>query len=324
MDKKVSIILPVYNVSAYLEECIRSLMEQDYKNLEIIPVDDESPDDCGEILDRLAAEDDRIKPIHKKNGGAASARNVGIDAATGEYLCFVDSDDSVEPTFVSHLMENLIKYDADVSACSFVMWRMDGMVEQPQFTAPGVYIRDEYLLRFLSDWECAPVTNKVFRRSCIGAIRMEEGHRIDDEFFTYKVIMNCQRIAVSNERLYRYRIRKSSVMLSTTQYQERFILDCVDYTTQRYNNISVGAPELEDAYFRDALDNMTRYWNHSKDMPNAQKAIRAWINAHRGRLLRSNLSMKQKIAYLISLYLKKPQLCGENTGDASKKENYFS
>jgi glycosyltransferase involved in cell wall biosynthesis len=106
-------------------------MEQDYKNLEIIPVDDGSPDDCGAILDRLAAEDSRVKPIHKQNGGAASARNVGIDAATGQFICFVDSDDLVESSFISHLLETLLKYNADISVCGFLMWGQQTLSENP-------------------------------------------------------------------------------------------------------------------------------------------------------------------------------------------------
>ena len=324
MDKKVSIILPVYKVSAYLEECIRSLMEQDYENLEIIPVDDGSPDDCGAILDRLAAEDPRIKPIHKKNGGAASARNAGIDAATGEYLCFVDSDDMVERNYVSHLMTNLLQHDADISVCGFFMWGTKSITTQPCITPSGVYGKREYLLQFLKDWECSPLPNKLFRRECIGDIRMAEGHRIDDEFFTYKVVMNSNRVVVSDACLYHYRIRGSSVMQDMADKQERVMLDRIEYLTARHADIAAAFPELENAFFLDTLDTMTRYWNHSKDMPKAQKAIRAWVNAHRGKILKSRFSLKQKAAYLIALYIKKPQFCGESNSLELDQNDYFA
>lgn len=324
MDKLVSIVLPVYKVSAYLEDCIRSLMEQDYQNLEIIPVDDGSPDDCGAILDRLAAEDSRVKPIHKQNGGAASARNVGIDAATGEYICFVDSDDIVERNYVSHLMDNLKRHQADISVCGFVMWGTKSTTPQPCLTSPGCYSRNEYLLQFLEDWECSPLPNKLFRRECVGDIRMAEGHRIDDEFFTYKVVMNCNRVAVSDACLYHYRIRGSSVMQDMADKQERVMMDRVEYLTARYQDIDATFPELSNAFFRDTLDTMTRYWLHSKDMPKAQKAIRTWVNQHRGHILKSNLFAKQKAAYLMMLYFKKPQFCGEHNSLELAQSDYFA
>lgn len=324
MDKLVSIVLPVYKVSAYLEDCIRSLMEQDYQNLEIIPVDDGSPDDCGAILDRLAAEDARVKPIHKQNGGAASARNVGIDAATGEFICFVDSDDIVEGNYISHLMDNLIRHNADISVCGFVMWGTKSRVMQPCLTAPGCYSRNAYLLQFLKDWECSPLPNKLFRRECVGDIRMAEGHRIDDEFFTYKVVMNCNRVAVSDACLYHYRIRGSSVMQDMADKQERVMMDRVEYLTARYQDIASAFPELDEDFFRDTLDTMTRYWLHSKDMPKAQKAIRSWVSRHRGRMMKSNLSLKQKLAYLMVFYMKKPQFCGESNSLALEQHDYFA
>ncbi len=323
MNKTVSIILPVYKVSAYLEECIRSLMEQDYKNLEIIPVDDGSPDDCGAILDRLAAEDARVKPIHKKNGGAASARNVGIDAATGDYICFVDSDDLAEQGYISHLVKSAEKEQADIAVCGFYYWSQTALTPCNGETPAGIYEDRDYLGRFIKDWSCSLLWNKLYRREVVGDIRMAEGHRVDDEYFTYQVVMNACKVVVTTPHLYRYRLRKSSVMQDVAKTNEPIMLDRIGYMIQRYDHIKSAVPQLEDAFFRDALDNMARYWKHSKDMPKAQKAIRAWVNAHRSRLLRSNLSMKQKIAYLISLYLKKPQLCGESTGEESKKENYF-
>ena len=96
MDELVSVILPVYGVEAYLPECVESLLEQSYPNLEIILVDDASPDRCGAICDAYAERDSRVRVIHQKNGGAASARNAGLDAAQGDCVCFVDSDDTVE------------------------------------------------------------------------------------------------------------------------------------------------------------------------------------------------------------------------------------
>jgi glycosyltransferase involved in cell wall biosynthesis len=323
-DKKVSIIVPVYNVSAYLEECIRSLMEQDYKNLEIIPVDDGSPDDCGAILDRLAAEDPRIKPIHKANGGAASARNAGLDAATGEYISFVDGDDMAERSYISHLVEIAETADADIAVCGFYYWSQHKLIPFNGVTLSGIYDGRSYLSRFLFDWSCSLMWNKIFRKSIIGNLRMAERHRIDDEFFTYRTVMNANRIVVSSDCLYRYRQRVSSVMNTSAENIEQILLDRVEYTSLRLIHVTMAVPELENAFFLDALDSMTRYWRHSKDMPRVQNAIRSWVNAHRHNIFGSSLSAKQKAAYLISLYIKKPQICGETDSFELEQVDYFS
>lgn len=102
-SSKISIIVPVYKVEQYLERCVKSLINQTYKNIEIILVDDGSPDQCPKMCDDYASEDSRIKVIHKKNGGLSDARNAGLDAATGEFIAFVDSDDWVEIDFIETL-----------------------------------------------------------------------------------------------------------------------------------------------------------------------------------------------------------------------------
>ena len=117
MEKKVSVIIPVYNVEKYLKECIQSVLRQTYKNLEIILVDDGSKDNSGNICDEYAKRDERIKVIHKKNGGLSDARNAGIDICTGEYIAFLDSDDFIEEDMYEFLVKNLEKAKADISIC---------------------------------------------------------------------------------------------------------------------------------------------------------------------------------------------------------------
>ncbi|MBQ6857596.1 MAG: glycosyltransferase, partial [Lachnospiraceae bacterium] len=108
----ISIIVPVYKVEMYLDRCVRSLVEQSYTNLEIILVDDGSPDNCGIMCDRWTEKDRRIKVIHKKNGGLSDARNAGLRIAAGEYIAFVDSDDWIEPEMYGHMLGLMGKYDA--------------------------------------------------------------------------------------------------------------------------------------------------------------------------------------------------------------------
>ena len=119
MKELVSIIVPVYNLEKYIEKCVRSLLQQTYTNVEIILVDDGSRDESGEICDRLASEDSRIKVIHKENGGLSSARNCGIENATGEYIMFVDGDDFISELMVEKLYVALKDNCADISVCCF-------------------------------------------------------------------------------------------------------------------------------------------------------------------------------------------------------------
>lgn len=321
--EKISVIVPVYNIAAYLDECVSSLAAQTHRDLEIMLIDDGSTDGSGELCDAWARRDERVKAIHKVNGGAASARNAGLDQCTGDFVCFVDSDDVVEPDHAAHLLQTLREHQADMAVCGISMWSRDGITAVDQETKPGLYSGEEYLLHFLKDWTCSLTVTKICRREVIGDLRMAEGHRIDDEYFTYQVCMNCRRVAVTDRCLYHYRMRASSAVQDVTARKEQLMLDRVGYVIQRYAHIARRMPDLEDAYFSDALDTMTRYWRHSKDMPQAQRQIRSWINSHAGRIMAMKRPLRQKLAYLKELYCKKPALVGEPNPIALDRRAYF-
>lgn len=126
MGKLVSVIVPIYNVEPYLETCVDSILSQTYGELEVILVDDGSADNCGAICDRYAAQDARVRVIHKENGGVSSARNAGLDAATGDYVMFTDGDDRIEPEMVAVLLDAVTKNDADVATCNLRMESASG------------------------------------------------------------------------------------------------------------------------------------------------------------------------------------------------------
>ena len=316
MDKLVSIILPVYGVEKYLPECVDSLLAQTYETLEILLVDDASPDNCGAICDSYAAKDSRIRVIHKENGGAASARNAGLDAARGELVCFVDSDDTVEPDYVQTLLETL--GDGDIAMCGFYFHSRSS--SQPEIVAPGSYDRIGFLKRFLEDWRCALLWNKIFRRETIGNLRMEEGHRVDDEFFTYQVALNSCRVTVTDKCLYYYRMRSSSVMQADSAVKERMMLDRISYITTRCDNVSKSLPALKNIYFSDTADTLCRYWIHSMNMPHAQKIIRSWVLSHILSLLHLG---KQGLGLLKSFLLTNPRYCGEPNSLQLAENEYF-
>ncbi len=300
----VSVIVPVYRVAQYLPECIESVLRQTYRNLELILVDDGSPDRCGEICDAYSARDSRVKVIHKPNGGAASARNAGLDAAQGSYICFVDSDDAVSPDYVSQLMERLISARADIAVCGFHWYTKAGMEPCGECEPPGSYGREDYLRQFLKNWTCALLWNKLFRREVIGALRMEEGHRIDDEFFTYQVVLRAEKIVVFDSMLYQYRLRRSSVMQETASGSAGLLMDRIAYLRQRYEHIRAQAPELENAFFADLLDSYARYRSMCAGIPRARAEIRSWTWRNLGRILGSSLGLKEKLIYLNALILR--------------------
>ena len=178
-------------------------------------------------------------------------------------------------------------------------------------------------MRFLEDWSCSLLWNKLYRREIVGDIRMDEGHRIDDEYFTYQVGLNARKVAVTTDCLYYYRIRKSSVMNVSEIAGENTMLDRIGYVSRRYEQIARVMPEAEQAFFLDALDTLARYYMHSKRMPRAQKQIRQWAKKHRQRWWKLPISFKQKVAYQYLFFVSKPKHCGESAPLPSDSEEYF-
>lgn len=320
--KLVSIIIPVYGVEAYLSECVDSLLNQTYRNLEIILIDDSSPDGCAEICDQYARKDARVKVIHKKNGGAASARNTGLDAATGDCICFVDADDVAEKEYVEHLLTALIEADADIAVCGYCdLTKTQRRVAPCQ--KPGIYSQEEYLACFLKDWSSSLLWNKIYRREVIGTLRMAEGHKIDDEFFTYRIVMNSQKIIVTDAPMYGYRMRTSSVMNDKASNGERILLDKIEYIRVRYADVAKQYPVLEQAFLADAVDTMIRLWRDSYNSPKAQAEIRKWVNAHVGEIIKMKIPIRLRLVYLYHLYCRKPKALSDEKIEKTDLADYF-
>lgn len=246
MQELISVIVPVYNVSNYIVECLESLKNQSYKNLEIVLIDDGSTDRSGEICDKYAALDGRFKVIHQKNGGAANAKNAGLKIASGTYLAFVDSDDYLEIDAYEHMMMILKRYDADIVQCCY---REIFTNQQKDCVVKGVekFTAEEYLCRYTKDWSCGLLWDKLYKRKLFENIYFEEGHIIDDEFFTYQGVMNAKKIVHDSKVIYNYRQRKSSVTVSE-KYRNRIVLDKLDYLEKRRNNVIGKYPNLQKVF----------------------------------------------------------------------------
>lgn len=209
----ISVIVPVYNVEKYLDQCIASLVGQTYENLEIILVDDGSPDGSPEICDAWAAKDSRIRVIHKENGGAGLARNVGLEAARGKLIGFIDSDDYIEPHMYAHL-QSLMTEDVDLTECAIVETTEDNasLDDGSGFTLIAASMEEAMALHIQDEIFRQTPPNKLYRRSAIGDARFPVGNLIDDEFFTYLVIGNCRKLVHSSCRMYAYRQQQGSAM----------------------------------------------------------------------------------------------------------------
>lgn len=214
----ISVIVPIYNVELYLRDCVDSIINQTYSNLEIILVDDGSPDRCPEICDEYVKIDKRVKVIHQENGGLAHARNVGIANSKGEYLTFIDSDDYVSKCYVESLYRGLMEYDADVSIASFHPFKDGELCARPSESVAYKEISKEDAIKHYCsiDAGCSmpfiSACNKVYRRSLFKEIVFPKGKLYEDAFTTYKLIDNAEKIIFTTSKLYFYRINSQSIL----------------------------------------------------------------------------------------------------------------
>ena len=215
----ISVIVPVYNVEKYLSGCIESIVNQTYKNLEIILVDDGSPDRCGAICDEYAKKDERIKVIHKKNGGLSSARNAGIEISNGEYIAFVDSDDYIGRDMYEVLYNNIKKYNCDISICNFLCVDENGKnIDSMNETMPvgdGVVDSKSVLYYKFTEtkyWYWVVAWNKLYKRNIFDNIRFEDGKLHEDEFIAHHIYFSAENVACASDALYFYVQRTDSIM----------------------------------------------------------------------------------------------------------------
>ena len=214
MTDLISVIVPIYKVEDYLDACIRSIVAQTYPHLEIILVDDGSPDRCGEMCDAWAAKDSRIKVIHKPNGGLSDARNAGLQIAAGDYIAFVDSDDWIDPQMYEKMLAAMKAEQAEICACRIRSCYPDHCVEWgcPEYRAT----EPEQTLTMLYNEAVYPVAawNKLYRRELWETLRFPVGKICEDAFTTYLLVHKAKRIVQLPEAFYNYRIRPESIMTS--------------------------------------------------------------------------------------------------------------
>ena len=256
MNPLITVIVPIYNVEKYLDKCVESILNQTYKNLEIILVDDGSPDNCPKMCDDLAKKDSRIKVIHKENGGLSSARNAGLDVMTGEYVIFIDSDDYFELNALEVLYNAVVDNNCDMAVGRYVMV-YDNEPDKTEFTDKVyLYTNSEYIKSFSIGLNNRSSVNmiisccKLCKKNVFSDVRFPLNKIHEDEFVIHKICYNCNKIVLVDECLYYYVQRTDSIMSNKTINSVR------DYAEAMFNRTEF---ILHNSYDADAVNAVLFY-----------------------------------------------------------------
>ena len=201
MDRLVSVIIPVYKVEQYLDRCLLSVLNQSYSHLEIILVDDGSPDNCPRMCDEYANKDSRIRVIHKKNGGLSSARNAALDIMSGDYCFFVDSDDFIQAGAIEYLVRLSLKHDADLIQCTFDWGSKDEFTTLPNYKEDVPVLYEDNAI-FSSHDNNVTLCGKLFRSVLWKDVRMPIGKLNEDDYTTWKLYYRANIVVVTDLKLY--------------------------------------------------------------------------------------------------------------------------
>lgn len=243
MNPLISVIVPIYNVEKYLARCVDSIVNQTYKNLEIILVNDGSPDLCPQMCDDYAEKDSRIKVVHKKNGGLSDARNAGMAVAKGEYISFIDSDDYVSDDFFECLLDVMNKENSDIAECSVVKFYEDNRFDEfSDDLSVKTYDTQNAMSALIAENPFHQhVWNKLYKTELVKDIPYAVGKLNEDEFWTYQVFGRANKVARLNKTMYYYFQRISSIM--GVGYNIRR-LDALEGKANRQKYIENNFPDL--------------------------------------------------------------------------------
>lgn len=310
--KKVSIIIPVYNVEKYIGECLDSIVKQTYRNLEIILVDDGSPDNSGSVCDKYADKDERVRVIHKKNAGVSEARNSGLEIATGDYIAFADPDDWLEKDMIEKMVRALEYTDADASFCRFhteilsdeALKYCSPVEEKTGDSNNAIWHMFETLAYGVMVW------NKLFKREIIygldnSFIKFDKNLKVgEDEIWLIEVVQNAKKVAYINDELYYWRVREESVYRNNlitearvqdveaqTRALEILNDDEAPVYWEIYNRLNC---KIYDFAVKAYINNQTDYYNIFMEYKNKYSAD--WFKSDRVML---QTKIKRKIIYFL-------------------------
>ncbi len=307
MEPLISVIVPIYNVEQYLDRCIKSIVNQTYRNLEIILVDDGSPDSCPDICDKWAEKDDRIVVIHQKNAGLSAARNSGLDMANGEFISFVDSDDALDCDMLAFLYGLIEQNDADISRCSYQFNFEDGTLREAEINTEIRILEGEALMNDLCNtgYKCMVVWNKLYKRDVIGNLRYDTSVKASEDYiFNYFYFKKCKKMVCHDISKYEYTIR------------DKYRSDRTNYNVDSYHalkRIIQDGPSCRNLYYRwfmwavFALHNLaagkenTAFFTVRKEVLSYQKEIKEAALFKKDRMARIKLLLLRYAPHIYQL-----------------------
>jgi len=290
----ISVVVPVYNVEAYLPECLDSILNQTYRDIEIILVDDGSTDRCGEICDEYARRDARIRVFHTNNRGLAVARNLGLEHVRGSYVSFIDSDDWIEPDSMEKLLNAVVQYNADI-AVGKVCREYIGHSDKFQKEEGGIRIdRGEAILSaYINGQYKTYVWNKLYHANCFEDIQFPVGCNYEDVSTTWRLMkkLSCNGgvVVVLAETLFHYRIRKSSIA------HTKSLKNIVDYWRAHHDKFE-RLPDYRKKLLPSCIIAIGRMWAHYYSFSQDEKLqasepmtkMQSFINEHFHSVIRGD------------------------------------
>lgn len=241
----ISIIVPIYKVELYLARCLNSIIHQTYSNLEIILVDDGSPDKCGDICEEYKLQDSRIRIIHKENGGLSDARNAGLDISTGEYIALVDSDDWVAPNYIQVLFDLIKNNGADISICNLLLvYNNEEIINADNNKNVEVkkYTNIQALEQYFEEYSLQMIVAhcKLYKAELFKNIRYPLGKIHEDEYTTYKLLYSANKVMFTTSCLYYYFQRSDSIIGAGFNLNGRYnYLEAIEERILFYKQISL-------------------------------------------------------------------------------------
>ena len=305
MEELVTIVVPVYKVEKYIDKCINSILNQTYKNLEIILVDDGSPDDCGKICDRYAKLDTRINVIHKENGGLSDARNAGIDAANGKFISFIDSDDYIEPEYIEILYRAIKKDETDIAISSHKVIYESGAILEKATGEENILTPKETLKRILYDEGIdLSAWAKLYKLELFKEVKFLKGRLFEDAATTYKLIDKSKKISIISVSTYNYIMRSSSITNNEFSVGK---MDLITSTEEMCNYVKNKYPDLKKACERRLmyayLSTLSQLAMSKVKFVEEEKKLMRYVKDNRKNVLKDkNVPKRDKVGIISTIF----------------------
>lgn len=306
MNERISVIVPIYNVQAYLDCCVQSILQQTYTNIELILIDDGSTDLSGMMCDCYAQQDSRVVVIHTENKGISCARNVGLEQASGTLFAFVDSDDYLEPTMLSYLYDLYLQTDADIAVCSYLYETESGkrLNKTNQTESVSVWDQKEALWQLVKGKRiCTSVWAKLFRASLFTNLRFPEGHIYEDIPIVFTAFLKAKKIVNGKEALYHYLYRSDSTMQQTFREKK---LDSLYFMMEACERVITAYPDLKEHCMKRLFEQhvvMYAACRESRGFPEIEKKL---FNDLQAICKQKNLSRKMSLYAICARLGKSP------------------